>query len=41
MRTPQRGKVFATRRSKAEKAGIVVTGTLPVLGHFALTLFDS
>ena len=41
VRTPQRGTVFATSRAEAEKAGIVVTGTLPVLRHFALTLFDS
>ena len=40
-RPPQRGTIFATNRSEAEKAGTVVTGTLPVLGHFALTLFDS
>ena len=40
-RPPQRGTIFATSRSEAEKAGTVVTGALPVLGHFALTLFDS
>ncbi|TYJ98694.1 gag protease polyprotein [Cucumis melo var. makuwa] len=35
-----RGKVFATNKSEAERAGIVVIGTLPVLGHYALVLFD-
>ncbi|KAA0052387.1 ty3-gypsy retrotransposon protein [Cucumis melo var. makuwa] len=34
-------KVFATNKTKAERAGTVVTGTLPVLGHYALVLFDS
>ncbi|KAL0549604.1 hypothetical protein IC582_014090 [Cucumis melo] len=38
---PHQGRVFATNRTEAEKAGTVVTGTLPVLGHFALVLFDS
>ncbi|KAL0544333.1 hypothetical protein IC582_019446 [Cucumis melo] len=38
---PHQGKVFATNRTEAEKAGTVVTGTLPVLGHYALVLFDS
>ncbi|KAL0536708.1 hypothetical protein IC582_025668 [Cucumis melo] len=38
---PHQGRVFATNRTEAEKAGIVVTGTLPVLGHYALVLFDS
>ena len=38
---PQRGTVFATSRLEAEKAATVVTGTLPMLGHFALTLFES
>ncbi|KAA0067909.1 putative polyprotein [Cucumis melo var. makuwa] len=33
--------VFATNKSEAEKAGTIVTGTLPVLGHYALVLFDS
>ncbi|KAL0546161.1 hypothetical protein IC582_016067 [Cucumis melo] len=39
--TPHQGRVFATNRTEAEKAGTVVTGTLPVLGHYALVLFDS
>ncbi|KAL0536597.1 hypothetical protein IC582_025549 [Cucumis melo] len=38
---PHQGRVFATNRIEAEKAGTVVTGTLPVLGHYALVLFDS
>ncbi|KAA0036742.1 ty3-gypsy retrotransposon protein [Cucumis melo var. makuwa] len=38
---PQQGKVFATNKYEAERAGIVVTGTLPMLGHYALVLFDS
>ncbi|KAL0556899.1 hypothetical protein IC582_005416 [Cucumis melo] len=38
---PHQGRVFATIRTEAEKAGTVVTGTLPVLGHYALVLFDS
>ncbi|KAA0041947.1 ty3-gypsy retrotransposon protein [Cucumis melo var. makuwa] len=35
------GKVFATNKTEAERAGTVVTGTLPVLGHYVLVLFDS
>ncbi|TYK11616.1 ty3-gypsy retrotransposon protein [Cucumis melo var. makuwa] len=38
---PQQGKVFATNKFEAEKVGTVVTGTLLVLGHYALVLFDS
>ncbi|KAA0042480.1 pol protein [Cucumis melo var. makuwa] len=38
---PHQGKVFATNKNEAERAGTVVTGTLPVLGHYALVLFDS
>ncbi|KAA0032617.1 gag protease polyprotein [Cucumis melo var. makuwa] len=38
---PHQGRVFATNRTEAEKASTVVTGTLPVLGHYALVLFDS
>ncbi|KAL0561571.1 hypothetical protein IC582_002005 [Cucumis melo] len=38
---PHQGKVFATNKTEAERAGTVVTGTLPVLGHYALALFDS
>ncbi|KAL0544441.1 hypothetical protein IC582_019556 [Cucumis melo] len=38
---PHQGRIFATNRTEAEKAGTVVTGTLPVLGHYALVLFDS
>ncbi|KAA0043250.1 gag protease polyprotein [Cucumis melo var. makuwa] len=39
--TSQQGRVFATTRQEAEQAGTVVTGTLPILGHFAFVLFDS
>ncbi|KAL0560443.1 hypothetical protein IC582_000848 [Cucumis melo] len=39
--TPHQGRVFATNKTEAEKAGTVVTGMLPVLGHYALVLFDS
>ncbi|TYK28801.1 ty3-gypsy retrotransposon protein [Cucumis melo var. makuwa] len=39
--SPHQGKVFATNKTEAERAGTVVTGTLPVLGHYALVLFDS
>ncbi|KAA0054268.1 gag protease polyprotein [Cucumis melo var. makuwa] len=38
---PHQGKVFATNKTEAERSGTVVTGTLPVLGHYALVLFDS
>ncbi|TYK20414.1 ty3-gypsy retrotransposon protein [Cucumis melo var. makuwa] len=38
---PHQGKVFATNKTEAERADTVVTGTLPVLGHYALVLFDS
>ncbi|KAA0047001.1 ty3-gypsy retrotransposon protein [Cucumis melo var. makuwa] len=38
---PHQGRVFATNKTEAEKAGTVVTGTLPVLRHYALVLFDS
>ncbi|KAL0546400.1 hypothetical protein IC582_016308 [Cucumis melo] len=38
---PHQGKFFATNKTEAERAGMVVTGTLPVLGHYALVLFDS
>ncbi|KAA0050605.1 gag protease polyprotein [Cucumis melo var. makuwa] len=38
---PQQGKVFATNKSEAEKADTIVTSTLPVLGPYALVLFDS
>ncbi|KAA0060217.1 ty3-gypsy retrotransposon protein [Cucumis melo var. makuwa] len=38
---PHQGKVFATNKTEAERASMVVTGTLPVLGHYALVLFDS
>ncbi|TYK07886.1 ty3-gypsy retrotransposon protein [Cucumis melo var. makuwa] len=38
---PQQGKVFATNKTEAERAGTVVTGTLPVLRHYASVLFDS
>ncbi|KAA0032409.1 gag protease polyprotein [Cucumis melo var. makuwa] len=39
--TSQQGRVFATIRQKTERAGTVVTGTLPILGHYAFVLFDS
>ncbi|KAA0061624.1 ty3-gypsy retrotransposon protein [Cucumis melo var. makuwa] len=38
---PHQGKVFATNKTEAERAGTVVIDTLPVLGHYALVLFDS
>ncbi|KAA0052782.1 ty3-gypsy retrotransposon protein [Cucumis melo var. makuwa] len=38
---PHLGKVFATNKTEAERAGTVVAGTLPLLGHYALVLFDS
>ncbi|TYK29802.1 gag protease polyprotein [Cucumis melo var. makuwa] len=38
---PHQGKVFATNKIEAERAGTVVAGTLPLLGHYALVLFDS
>ncbi|KAL0561626.1 hypothetical protein IC582_002066 [Cucumis melo] len=38
---PHQGRVFATNKTEAERAGTVVTGTLPVLEHYALVLFDS
>ncbi|KAA0042118.1 pol protein [Cucumis melo var. makuwa] len=38
---PHQGKFFATNKTEAERAGTVVTGTLPVLGYYALVLFDS
>ncbi|KAL0544325.1 hypothetical protein IC582_019438 [Cucumis melo] len=38
---PHQGRVFATNKTEAERVGTVVTGTLPVLGHYALVLFDS
>ncbi|KAL0561651.1 hypothetical protein IC582_002091 [Cucumis melo] len=38
---PHEGRVFATNKTETEKTGTVVTGTLPVLGHYALVLFDS
>ncbi|KAA0056645.1 ty3-gypsy retrotransposon protein [Cucumis melo var. makuwa] len=37
----QQGRVFSTTRQEAERAGIVVTGTLPILGHYAFVLFYS
>ncbi|KAL0533338.1 hypothetical protein IC582_030157 [Cucumis melo] len=37
----QQGRVFATTRQEAERAGTVVAGTLPILGHYAFMLFDS
>ncbi|KAL4028604.1 hypothetical protein IC575_011805 [Cucumis melo] len=38
---PHQGRVFATNKTEAERAGTVATGTLPVLGHYSLVLFDS
>ncbi|KAL0550003.1 hypothetical protein IC582_014499 [Cucumis melo] len=38
---PHQGRVFATNKTEAERAGTVVTCTLQVLGHYALVLFDS
>ncbi|KAA0060263.1 ty3-gypsy retrotransposon protein [Cucumis melo var. makuwa] len=38
---PHQGKVFSTNKIEVERAGTVVTGTLPVLGHYALVLFYS
>ena len=40
-RQQQQGRVYFTTRQETEKSGMVVTGTLPVLGHHALVLFDS
>ncbi|KAL0548949.1 hypothetical protein IC582_013427 [Cucumis melo] len=37
----QQGRVFATTRQEAERAGTVVIGTLPISGHYAFVLFDS
>ncbi|KAL0556175.1 hypothetical protein IC582_004685 [Cucumis melo] len=37
----QQGRIFATNRQEAERASTVVTGTLPILGHYAFVLFDS
>ncbi|TYK29812.1 retrotransposon protein, putative, Ty3-gypsy subclass [Cucumis melo var. makuwa] len=36
----QEGRVFATTRQEAERAGSMVTGTLPIFGHYAFVLFD-
>ncbi|KAA0047116.1 reverse transcriptase [Cucumis melo var. makuwa] len=36
---PHQGKVLATNKIEAERAGTVVTGMLPVLGNYALVLF--
>ncbi|KAL0561176.1 hypothetical protein IC582_001596 [Cucumis melo] len=38
---PHQSKVFATNKTEAKRAGTVVTGTFPVLGHYALVLSDS
>ncbi|KAA0036560.1 retrotransposon protein, putative, Ty3-gypsy subclass [Cucumis melo var. makuwa] len=37
----QQGRVFTTIRQEAERASTVVTGTLPILGHYAFVLFDT
>ncbi|KAL0539981.1 hypothetical protein IC582_024203 [Cucumis melo] len=34
------GRVFATTRQEPERSGAVVTGTLPILGHYAFVLFN-
>ncbi|KAL0534031.1 hypothetical protein IC582_028308 [Cucumis melo] len=39
--TSQQERVFTTTRQEVERAGTVVTGTLPILGHYAFVLFDS
>ncbi|TYK18857.1 ty3-gypsy retrotransposon protein [Cucumis melo var. makuwa] len=39
--TSQQGRVFATIHQEVERAGTLVTGTLPILGHYAFVLFDS
>ncbi|XP_050935678.1 uncharacterized protein LOC107991992 [Cucumis melo] len=39
--TSQQGRVFATTRQEPERAGTMVTSTLPILGNYALVLFDS
>ncbi|KAA0067727.1 gag protease polyprotein [Cucumis melo var. makuwa] len=37
----QQRRAFATTREEAERAGTMVTGTLPILRHYAFVLFDS
>ncbi|KAL0551817.1 hypothetical protein IC582_010906 [Cucumis melo] len=37
----QQGRVFATTLQEAERAGTVVTGTLPIFWDYAFVLFDS
>ncbi|KAA0025111.1 gag-protease polyprotein [Cucumis melo var. makuwa] len=37
----QQGRVFATTHQEAERASTVMTGTLPIVGHYAFVLFDS
>ena len=37
----QHGRAYAMTRQEADKSGMVVTGTLSILGHHALVLFDS
>ncbi|KAA0048216.1 ty3-gypsy retrotransposon protein [Cucumis melo var. makuwa] len=39
--TFQQRRVFATTHQEAERASTVVTGMLPILGHYAFVLFDS
>ncbi|KAA0035817.1 gag protease polyprotein [Cucumis melo var. makuwa] len=39
--TADRCPMRLTGVTEAERAGTVVTGTLPILGHYALVLFDS
>ncbi|KAL0534116.1 hypothetical protein IC582_028397 [Cucumis melo] len=35
------GRFFAITRQEAERAGTMMTGTLPIMGHYAFVLFDS
>ncbi|KAA0058528.1 DNA/RNA polymerases superfamily protein [Cucumis melo var. makuwa] len=37
----QQERVFATTHQEAKRACTMVTGTLPILGHYAFVLFDS
>ena len=41
MQTHAQTRTYATTSKKTGTSGIVVTGTLSILGCFALTLFDS
>lgn len=37
----EQGRVFNTTRREADKPSTIVIGTLPILGYYALVLFDS